>query len=152
MNNKLFVGNLAWTTTEGAIESACAACGTVTECSLMLDRTTGRSRGFAFVTMSSEEEANKVIEALNEREIDGRKLQVNIARPKEDRPPRSFDGPPRGDRGGYGDRGGGGGGGGARRPYRGGGGGSGGAGGGGYGGVGGAGGGGGGGGGGRDRY
>jgi RNA recognition motif-containing protein len=142
MNNKLFVGNLAWATTEGAIEEACATCGTVTECSLMLDRATGRSRGFAFVTMSSEEEANKVIESLNGKEVDGRKWQVNIARPKEDRPPRSFDGPPRGDRGGYGDRGGGGGGGG-RRPYRGGGGG----GGGGYGG-----GGGGGGGGGRDRY
>ncbi len=139
MNNKLFVGNLAWTTTAGAIESACAACGTVSECSLMLDRATGRSRGFAFVTMSSEEEANKVIESLNGQDIDGRKLQVNIARPKEDRPPRSFDGPPRGDRGGYGDRGGGGGGGGARRPYRGGGGGGGP-------------GGGGGGGGGRDRY
>ncbi|MEO6785628.1 MAG: RNA-binding protein, partial [Chthoniobacteraceae bacterium] len=93
MNNKLFVGNLAWATTEGAIEEACAACGTVTECSLMLDRATGRSRGFAFVTMSSEEEANKVIEALNGKEVDGRKWQVNIARPKEDRPPRSFDGP-----------------------------------------------------------
>jgi RNA recognition motif-containing protein len=137
MNNKLFVGNLAWATTEGAIEEACAQHGTVTECSLMLDRATGRSRGFAFVTMSSEEEANRVIEALNGKEVDGRKWQVNIARPKEDRPPRQFDGPPRGDRGGYGDRGGGGGGG--RRPYRGGGGG------GGYGG-------GGGGGGSRDRY
>jgi RNA recognition motif-containing protein len=149
MNNKLFVGNLAWATTEGAIEEACAASGTVTECSLMLDRATGRSRGFAFVTMSSEEEANRVIEAINGKEVDGRKWQVNIARPKEDRPPRSFDGPPRGDRGGYGDRGGGGGG---RRPDRGGGGGGyrggGGGGGGGYGG----GAAGGGGGGGRDRY
>ena len=151
MNNKLFVGNLAWATTEGAIEEACAACGTVTECSLMLDRATGRSRGFAFVTMSSEEEANRVIEAINGKEVDGRKWQVNIARPKEDRPPRSFDGPPRGDRGGYGDRGGGGGG---RRPDRGGGGGGGyrGGGGGGYGGGGYGGGAGGGGGGGRDRY
>lgn len=110
MNNKLFVGNLAWATTEGAIEEACAAYGTVTSCNLMLDRTTGRSRGFAFVEMASEEEANKAIEALNGKEIDGRKWQVNIARPKEDRPPRSFDGPPRGDRGGYGGGGGGGGG------------------------------------------
>jgi len=132
MSNKLFVGNLAWTTTEGAIEEAAAAFGTVTDCTLMLDRATGRSRGFAFVTMSSEEEANRVIEALNGKEVDGRKLQVNVARPKEDRPPRSFDGPPRGDRGGGrggygGDRGGyGGGGGGERRPYRGGGGGGGG--------------------------
>ncbi len=131
MNNKLFVGNLAWATTEGAIEEACAAYGTVTACNLMLDRATGRSRGFAFVTMSSEEEANKVIENLNGKEIEGRKLQINIARPKEDRPPRSFDGPPRGDRGGYGGErrggygGGGGGGGGGRRPYRGGGGGGG---------------------------
>ena len=150
MNNKLFVGNLAWATTEGAIEEACAAYGTVTSCSLMLDRATGRSRGFAFVEMSSEEEANRAIEGLNGKELDGRKWQVNIARPKEDRPPRSFDGPPRGDRGGYGGgAGGGGGGGGGRRPYGGGGGGAGG--GGGYGG--GRGGGGGGGGGGRgDRY
>ena len=79
MNNKLFVGNLAWSTTEGAIEEACAAYGTVTSCSLMLDRTTGRSRGFAFVEMSSEEEANRAIEGLNGKEVDGRKLQVNIA-------------------------------------------------------------------------
>ena len=117
MNNKLFVGNLAWATTEGAIEEACAPYGTVTSCNLMMDRATGRSRGFAFVEMSSEDEANRAIEGLNGKEIDGRKLQVNIARPKEDRPPRSFDGPPRGDRGGYG------GGGGGRRPHGGGGGG-----------------------------
>ena len=130
MNNKLFVGNLAWATTEGAIEEACAAYGAVTSCSLMLDRATGRSRGFAFVEMSSEEEANRAIEGLNGKDVDGRKWQVNIARPKEDRPPRSFDGPPRGDRGGYGGGGGGGGagggGGGGRRPYGGGGGGGGG--------------------------
>ena len=126
MNNKIFVGNLAWATTEGILQEAFAAYGTVTECSLMLDRATGRSRGFAFITMATEEEATRAIEGLNGKDIDGRKLQVNIARPKEDRPPRSFDGPPRG--------------GGGRRPYGGGGGGRGG-GGGGYGGGGGGGGG-----------
>jgi RNA recognition motif-containing protein len=106
MSNKLFVGNLSFNTTENDLHDAFAAHGTVVEANLMMDRATGRPRGFAFVTMSTPEEAQKAIEALNGKSIDGRALTVNVARPREERP--------------------GGGGGGGRREYRGGGGGGGG--------------------------
>jgi cold-inducible RNA-binding protein len=114
MNTKLFVGNLSYNTTENDIQDAFAAHGTVTEVNLMLDRMTGRSRGFAFVTMGSPEEAQKAIEALNGATLHDRALTVNIARPREDRPP--------GGGGGGGGRGprrnfGGGGGGGGRDRY-----------------------------------
>jgi len=85
MSNKLFVGNLSFNTTENDLNDAFAAHGTVTEANLMMDRTTGRPRGFGFVTMSSSEEANKAIEALNGKEIDGRALTVNVAKPREER-------------------------------------------------------------------
>src|SRR5262245_42310200 len=85
MSNKLYVGNLSFNTTENDLNDAFAAYGTVTEANLMMDRTTGRPRGFGFVTMSSAEEANKAIEALNGKEMDGRALTVNIARPREER-------------------------------------------------------------------
>ncbi len=106
MSNKLFVGNLSFNTTENDLHDAFAAHGTVVEANLMMDRATGRPRGFAFVTMSTPEEAQKAIEAMNGKSIDGRALTVNIARPREERS--------------------GGGGGGGRREYRGGGGGGGG--------------------------
>ena len=87
MNNKLFVGNLSFETTENDLNDAFAAFGTVTETNLMMDRTTGRSRGFGFVTMSSAEEAQKAIDGLNGKELKGgRALTVNIARPREERP------------------------------------------------------------------
>ena len=101
MSNKLFVGNISFNTTENDLQEAFGAHGTVMEANLMMDRMTGKSRGFAFVTMSSPEEAQKAIEALNGAQLDNRALTVNIARPKEDRP-----------------RGGGGGGGGDRGPRR----------------------------------
>ena len=85
MSNKLFVGNLSFNTTENDLQDAFAAHGTVTEANLMTDRTTGRPRGFAFVTMSSPEEAQKAIEALNGANLDGRSLTVNEARPREER-------------------------------------------------------------------
>src|SRR6185295_17251761 len=107
-NNKLFVGNLSFNTTENDLQDAFAAHGTVLEANLMVDRMTSRPRGFGFVTMSTPEEAQKAIEALNGKEIDGRALTVNVARPREER------------------AGGGGGGGGQRREYGGGGGGGGG--------------------------
>jgi len=107
MNNKLFVGNLSFNTTENDLQDAFAAHGTVLEANLMMDRMTGRPRGFGFVTMSNQDEAQKAIDALNGKELDGRALTVNIARPREDRPA-------------------GGGGGGGRREYSGGGGGGGG--------------------------
>jgi len=111
VNNKLFVGNLSFTTAEGVLMETFAAYGTVSEAILMTDKMTGRSRGFAFVTMSTDEEAQAAIDGLNGKELDGRRINVNVARPKEDRPP------------GGGFRGGGGGGGGGRRDYGGGGGG-----------------------------
>ncbi|MBI5773363.1 MAG: RNA-binding protein [Verrucomicrobia bacterium] len=86
MNNKLFVGNLSFTTTENDLQDTFAAFGTVMEANLMSDRMTGRSRGFGFVTMSTPEEAQKAIEGLNGKEVGGRALTVNVARPREERP------------------------------------------------------------------
>ena len=106
MSNKLFVGNLSFNITENDLHDAFAAHGTVTEANLMMDRMTNRPRGFGFVTMSTPEEAQKAIEALNGAQLDGRALTVNIAKPREERT-----------------GGGGGGGGGGRREYGGGGGG-----------------------------
>ena len=105
MSNKLFVGNLSFNTTENEIQEAFAAHGTVVETNLMMDRMTGRSRGFAFVTMASPEEAQKAIEAMKGATLAERQLTVNIARPREERPRTG---------------GGGGGGGGGRREFRGG--------------------------------
>jgi cold-inducible RNA-binding protein len=117
MSAKLFVGNLSFNTTENDLQDAFAAHGTVVETNLMMDRESGRPRGFGFVTMSSPEEAQKAIDALNGKEMDGRALTVNIARPREERP---------GGGGGGRREFGGGGGGGGRREYGGGGGGGGG--------------------------
>src|SRR5271169_3716442 len=86
MSNKLFVGNLSFDTTENDLNDAFAAHGTVTETNIMMDRTTNRPRGFGFVTMSSPEEAQKAIAALNGAQLGGRALTVNIARPREERP------------------------------------------------------------------
>jgi len=110
MSNKLFVGNLSFNTTENDLQDAFAAHGTVVEVNLMMDRVSGRPRGFGFVTMSTADEAQKAIDALHGKQVDGRALTVNVARPREERP-------------------GGGGGGGSRRDFRGGGGGGGGGGG-----------------------
>jgi len=84
-DNKLFVGNLSFNTTENDLQDMFAAHGTVTEANLMMDRATGRPRGFGFVTMGTSEEAQKAVEALNGRSVDGRALTVNIARPREER-------------------------------------------------------------------
>src|SRR3954470_23863191 len=111
-NNKLFVGNISFDTTENDLQDAFAAHGTVVEANLMMDRATGRPRGFGFVTMSTEEEAQKAIEALNGATVDGRNLTVNIARPREE---RSGGGGGGGGRREYGGGGGGGGGGGRNR-------------------------------------
>ena len=86
MSNKLFVGNLSFNTTENDLNDAFAAFGTVTETNLMMDRMTNRPRGFAFVTMSTPEEAQKAIAALNGAQLDGRALTVNVAKPREERP------------------------------------------------------------------
>jgi len=109
MSTKLFVGNLDFKVTENDLQDAFAAHGTVVEANLVTDRTTGRPRGFAFVTMSSPEEAQKAIDALNGKELGGRALNVNLARPREERSGGGGGG--RGHGGGGGGRGGYGGGG-----------------------------------------
>ncbi len=87
MSTKWFVGNLSFNTTENDLQDTFAAHGSVVEANLMVDRVSGRPRGFGFVTMSTPEEAQKAIEALNGKPLDGRNLTVNIARPKEERAP-----------------------------------------------------------------
>ena len=85
MGTKLFVGNLDFKVTENDLQAAFAAVGTVGEANLVTDRTTGRPRGFAFVTMNSPEEAQKAIDGMNGKDLSGRALNVNAARPREER-------------------------------------------------------------------
>ena len=110
MSTKLYVGNLSFDTTEMDLQDHFAQVGTVTEAALMQDKFTGKSRGFAFVTMSSADEAQKAISQFHGQTFQNRALTVNEARPREDRPPggprKSFGGGGGGDRGGAGDRGG----------------------------------------------
>ena len=122
MGNKLYVGNLSFNTTETDLQDHFAQAGAVTEVMLVQDKFTGKSRGFAFVTMSSDADAQKAITMCHGNAYDGRALTVNEARPREDRPPGGGGG---GGRGGYGGGGGGGGRGGGGGGYGGGGGGGG---------------------------
>src|SRR5580658_2359014 len=117
MPAKLFVGNLTFTATENDLQDYFAQAGVVVSVNIMQDRMTGRSRGFAFIEMGSNEDAEKAIQMFHSKDFPGRPLTVNEARPREERPPGGGGGG--GDRGG----GGGGGGGGGERGYRGGGGG-----------------------------
>jgi cold-inducible RNA-binding protein len=87
MGTKLYVGNLPFNTTENELQELFSQAGTVQEVTLMQDRFTGKSRGFAFVTMGSDEEAQNAISKLNGQSIEGRPLTVNEARPREQRPP-----------------------------------------------------------------
>ncbi|MFO1218549.1 MAG: RNA-binding protein [Burkholderiaceae bacterium] len=107
MGNKLYVGNLAYSVRDESLQTAFAPYGTVTSAKVMMDRETGRSKGFGFVEMSSSAEAQAAINGMNGQQIEGRAVVVNEARPREERP------------GGFG------GGGGGRGPYGGGGGGGG---------------------------
>lgn len=81
----IFVGNLSFETSEQAIRSLFEAYGTVSRVNVVTDRDTGRAKGFGFVEMSDDGESDKAIAGLNGREVDGRALNVNVARPKEDR-------------------------------------------------------------------
>ena len=118
MGNKLYVGNLAYSVRDESLHQAFSQFGTVTSAKVMMDRDTGRSKGFGFVEMGSDAEAQSAINGMNGQPLEGRAVVVNEARPREERP-GGFGGG--GGRGGYG--GGGGGGGGGRSPYGGGGGG-----------------------------
>ncbi len=110
MASKLYVGNLSFDATEIELQDLFSEAGTVQEAALMQDKFTGKSRGFAFVTMSTDEEAQKAISLFNGKNVQGRPLTVNEARPREDR----TGGGPRRD---FGGGGGGGGGGGRERRY-----------------------------------
>jgi RNA recognition motif-containing protein len=87
MGTKLYVGNLSFNTTENELQELFSQAGTVQEVTLMQDKFTGKSRGFAFVTMGSEEDAQNAISKFNGQTIEGRPLTVNEARPREPRPP-----------------------------------------------------------------
>ena len=102
MSARLFVGNLSFNTTQAQLQELFAAHGTVLEADVVMDKFSGRPRGFGFVTMETKEGADAAIQALNGKQIDGRALTVNEARPREERP-RSTGGY-RGDRGDRGER------------------------------------------------
>ena len=92
MGKKLYVGGVSYNTTEDALKEAFAQAGAVTEARIITDRMSGRSKGFGFVEMATDEEALAAIELWHGKELDGRTLTVNEARPLEERPPRSFGG------------------------------------------------------------
>ncbi len=88
MAKKLYVGNLAWATTDESLKNAFAAAGQVESATVITDKMSGRSRGFGFVEMANDDEATKAIEMFNGKDLDGRKITVNEARPMEARAPR----------------------------------------------------------------
>jgi len=121
MGNKLYVGNLPYSVRDSDLEQSFGQFGAVTSAKVMMERDTGRSKGFGFVEMGSDAEAQAAIEGMNGTPLGGRSLVVNEARPMEPRPPRSGGGGYGGGGGGYGGGGREGGGGGFRSPYGGGG-------------------------------
>ncbi len=87
---QIYVGNMSYQMTEDSLSAIFAEFGEVSKTVIIADRETGRAKGFGFVTMNNDEEAKAAIEALNEKEIDGRTLRVNEAKPREERPKREF--------------------------------------------------------------
>jgi RNA recognition motif-containing protein len=104
MGNRLYVGNLAYSVDDQSLQQAFAEYGQVASAKVMMDRDTGRSKGFGFVEMGSEAEAQAAIRSLNGQSLDGRAIVVNEAKPREDRPSGGFGGggARRGGGGGYG--------------------------------------------------
>jgi RNA recognition motif-containing protein len=88
MESKLYVGNLSYNTTEDGLRTMFAKAGTVVSVDMIKDRDTGRPKGFAFITMDNQEEAEGAIKLLNEKMLDDRAIRVNIAKPREERPRR----------------------------------------------------------------
>ncbi|HTL58677.1 MAG TPA: RNA-binding protein [Candidatus Limnocylindrales bacterium] len=86
--NRLFVGNLSYQTMENDLQDYFSQAGVVTSVNLMLDKVTGKSRGFAFIEFATAEEANKAVEQFHNKDFQGRALTVNVARPREERAPR----------------------------------------------------------------
>ena len=97
MEKKLYVGSLSYETTEDSLKELFSKAGTVSSVSVIMDKFSGKSKGFGFVEMSSEEEAKKAIEMFNGKELDGRNIVVDEAKPMKKRPFRKFSGP----RGGF---------------------------------------------------
>jgi cold-inducible RNA-binding protein len=91
-DNRLFVGNLSYQTAENDLMDYFAQAGAVTSINVMIDKVTGRSRGFAFVEFASSDDANKAVEQFHNKEFQGRALTVNIARPREERGPARWAG------------------------------------------------------------
>ena len=87
---QIYVGNMSYQMTEDSLSAVFAEFGEVSKVTIITDRETGRAKGFGFITMNNDEEAKAAIEALNEKEIDGRTLRVNEAKPREERPKREF--------------------------------------------------------------
>ncbi len=92
MSKKLFVGSLAWATTDDSLQAHFATVGTPASAKVVTDRESGRSRGFGFVEYDDDAEADTAVEKLNNSELDGRTITVNEARPREDKPRRDFGG------------------------------------------------------------
>ena len=88
MATKIYVGNLAWATTEASLRGAFEAFGEVEEAIIIVDKHTGRSKGFGFVTMSDADAAAKAVAEMNGKDLDGREIKVSEARPMEERPAR----------------------------------------------------------------
>ena len=85
--NKLFIGNLPWSLTSDALKELFAPFGEVVEAIIITDRMTGRSKGFGFVTFANKEGADKAVAEMNEKEVEGRKIVVNVAKPRQERTP-----------------------------------------------------------------
>ncbi len=90
MSKKLYVGGLSYSTTQDGLKDAFSAAGAVESATIIIDKMSGRSKGFGFVEFSNEDDAAKAIEMFNGKELDGRTLTVNEARPMEERPRRDF--------------------------------------------------------------
>lgn len=90
METKLYVGNLSYDTTEEGLRTKFAEAGSIVSVDMIKDRDTGRPKGFAFITMNNQEEAENAIKMLNGKMLDNREIKVNIARPREERPRNSY--------------------------------------------------------------
>jgi cold-inducible RNA-binding protein len=104
MNNKVYVGNLSWGTSQDGLHQFFSQFGKVTEAFVAVDKMTGRSKGFGFVTFASDEDASNAVQKANSADLDGRQLKVDIARPMEERPAGARGGNGGGNRGGFGRR------------------------------------------------
>jgi RNA recognition motif-containing protein len=90
MTTKVYVGNLAFSVTDKELKEAFSTYGEITEVTIIIDKFSGRSKGFGFITFADDASANKAVSEMNDKELQGRAMKVNIAKPMEERPPRKF--------------------------------------------------------------